>query len=411
MAECGNNDPGEAPACRGGKPKHVVMFNCMSFLPHQGQYLRIYNEAKSLTDAGYHVTVLAWDRDASRPPVEDVDGIRVERIPLKAGFNQGPSNVFKQIVFTFELIRRTIFRKVDVLHCFNLNTMLAGLFVGKLRRRKIILDLCEPSYYTHWPRRYRLITAVIGWMERCLSRMFDCVLVHNFYQIRKFESSGIRRIEHISSAPPREMIVDEMPQRDPGGCVTFGRFGSIYPDVGMEETVAFISFLARRGDPVRLLIAGRVWDEYQERFDRLIEPVREYVDLSGPYDISRISELYSRIDISLQLYRMTNLNMNITPTKFFESLAHGVPVISSNMGDVRELIDRHGCGVVVDETDPAAMARRTEDLMASAELRRGMAARGLDLVSLEYNWDVMEQRLLRRYESVLAGRSRVKESR
>ena len=61
---------------------------------------RVYAEAKSLIQAGYEVTVIAWDREEQNPSRQNWDGIEVVRLrtgllpkrgrfgsPLWVGFN------------------------------------------------------------------------------------------------------------------------------------------------------------------------------------------------------------------------------------------------------------------------------------------------------------------------------------
>jgi glycosyltransferase involved in cell wall biosynthesis len=382
--------------------KRVVMLNSMSFLPHQGRYLRIYNQAKTLVEAGYDVTLIAWDREANCPASENVDGIRVERIPVKARFGQtGPVNALRFIAFYAKLLKRILFRKLDAIHCFNLDTMLVGLPVAKLRRKKVTLDLCEPSYYTYWSRRYMPLIQAIGGLERSLSKRFDYVFVHNLYQIRKFMDWGVRYLEQISSAPQSKMIVAQPAAQRDGKELVLGRIGTIYPESGIEETMAAVRHMIEKGAPIKLLLAGKIMDGYETDFASLVRPIEAHVEVSGPYHAAQLRELYARVDFSIQLYRLTDWYRNITPTKFFESLAHGVPVIASDMGDLRELIEAHDCGIVVDETDPESVFLGLKQVLEEPERVQEMAGKGLRLVREEYNWDVMGKRLLSRYEAML----------
>jgi len=380
--------------------KKVLMLNSMSFLPFQGRYLRVYNEARTLVEAGYDVTLIAWDRDEDCPAFENIDGIKVERIPLKAGFVKGPANALKHIPFNAKLLKKILSRDLDVIHCFNLDTMLVGLSVAKLRRKKVTLDLCEPSYYSNWPKRYLPLIKTIGGMERFLSKRFDCIFVHNLYQMRKFKEYGVRHLEQVSSAPQTKMIVEAPSVYRGSKQIVLGRIGTIYPESGFEETVDAVRYMIENGAPIKLLLAGKIMDVYKETFESLVRPIEAHIEVTGPYHPAQLPDLYARTDLSIQLYRLTDWWMNITPTKFFESLAHGVPVIVSDMGDLRELIEKHQCGIVVDETDPQNILHGMEQAIRDPERIQEMAESGLRLVREEYNWDVMGNRLLNRYNSM-----------
>ena len=47
---------------------------------------RVYKEALTLVNSGYEVTILAWDREGTHPLREIVDGIKVERIRVRAKY-------------------------------------------------------------------------------------------------------------------------------------------------------------------------------------------------------------------------------------------------------------------------------------------------------------------------------------
>ena len=57
----------------------VLMFVSNPFISDP----RVYGEAKSLLDAGYEVTVVAWDREKQNLPRQNWDGIDVVRLRTK----------------------------------------------------------------------------------------------------------------------------------------------------------------------------------------------------------------------------------------------------------------------------------------------------------------------------------------
>jgi len=381
-----------------GEIKKVVMLFSMSFLPHQGRYLRVYNEAKTLVDAGKEVTIIAWDRDCREPREEEINGIKVERIWSKAGFQQGPSNLFNFLRFYIRLFRQLRKKDFDLIHCFNLDTLLPGWIMARLRGKKAILDLCEPNYYTNWPRKYAMLVRWIQVLERFFSRRFDYVLVHNLYQVRKFQGYGIKHLEQIGSYPNRSLIIDGIGKRErPDNRVVIGRIGSIYRNNGIEEMIEAYQRLVKEYPQVRLLLAGKVFKEYEEEFKELISPCAHSIEIIGEFHPRELPQLYGRIDVSLQLSRRTEWFRPITPTKFFESLANGVPVITSDIGDLREIIEEYDCGLIVDETSPESVYQGLKRLVEDPSLRTRMAENGLRAIKERYNWDLMAQRLLKIY--------------
>lgn len=97
------------------------------------------------------------------------------------------------------------------------------------------------------------------------------------------------------------------------------------------------------------------------------------------------------------------------PNVVLESLAHGTPVIATDVGDTALLIDagRGGgtaAGRLVPPEDPAALSRAIEEFLdMPGEERSAMGAGGAEHVLREYSAEKLASRTLAVYEQVLAG--------
>ena len=90
------------------------------------------------------------------------------------------------------------------------------------------------------------------------------------------------------------------------------------------------------------------------------------------------------------------------PTKVLEYMARGVPVVSTPTPPAKELLDRHGCGLLVPFGDGAATADAVERLWSDPELRHGMGTAGHDAALAEHDWNADG----RRFAEVLEGWAR-----
>lgn len=383
--------------------KKVVMLFSMSFQPYQGRYLRVYNQATSLVRAGYDVTLLAWDRECKFPQSEEIDGIHVRRFWIKAGIGQGPKNIVNVLKFNVAVLRHLMRADVDIIHNFNMDAIVFGLLAAKLRGKRAVLDLCEPEYYAFWDDKYRLLLRGINWLESFLAKRFNQVFVHNLFQVRKFSDAGVRHLTQVGSYPNRRMLAEP---RGPSASATvvIGRLGTIYEDNGLEELVAgFQRLVAQRagdGRVYKLLLAGRVYDTYRATFDALIKPLGDQVIVHGAFQVSDTAALYRQIDISTVLARRTRWFRNITPTKLFDSLANGVPVLASDIGDIRDILSEADCGEIVDESNPDSIADGIAKLLSDPARFARLGANALDLARRKYTWEVYERRFLDAYAAL-----------
>ena len=87
-----------------------------------------------------------------------------------------------------------------------------------------------------------------------------------------------------------------------------------------------------------------------------------------------------------------------TPNKLFEAMAAGVPAVVSDLPGMRAIVDDAGCGILVDPTDPRAIAdaiRRIVELPEDEWL--AWRQRCLDAAHDRYNWETQVEALLDEY--------------
>ncbi|WP_077919476.1 glycosyltransferase [Spirosoma sp. 209] len=89
------------------------------------------------------------------------------------------------------------------------------------------------------------------------------------------------------------------------------------------------------------------------------------------------------------------------PTKLFEYMALGLPVITSDFPLYREVVERHDCGLCVSAEEPAAIARALLYLIEHPALAKAMGERGRRAVETHYSWVTESAKLLDFYELVL----------
>lgn len=381
----------------------VVMCFSMSFQPYQGRYLRVYNQATTLVREGYDVTLLAWDRECESPLFEDRDGIKIRRFRIKAGIGRGPyKNAWNVLRFNWHVIRYLLMQDYDIAHCYNLEVIATVLLAARLRRKKCVLDLCEPEYYALWDKKFRPLLRLVNVTELGLARFYDHVLVHNLFQVDKFKRKGIKHISQIGSYPNLCLLSNENETsvEKPKDRIVIGRIGTFYQNNGLEELIeAFQRLRMRqqgRNDPIdyRLFLAGRVWDSYGADFEMLVEPLSDHIEVHGPFNSTELRKMYQNVDISVIFVRKTKWFANITPTKLFDSMANGVPVVGNEIGEVKQIVEEGPCGLIIDETDPESIADAFETLARDLDKRREMGRTARRLATEKYSWQAYQKKFL-----------------
>lgn len=82
------------------------------------------------------------------------------------------------------------------------------------------------------------------------------------------------------------------------------------------------------------------------------------------------------------------------PTKLFEYMAVGLPIVATNTSLYRAVVERRECGLCAPYDDVNAIADTIEKIYKDAELRKFYASNGPAAVAQNYNWNSEKNILL-----------------
>jgi glycosyltransferase involved in cell wall biosynthesis len=83
-------------------------------------------------------------------------------------------------------------------------------------------------------------------------------------------------------------------------------------------------------------------------------------------------------------------------------MACGVPVVASDIGEVKEILAESRCGLVVDERDPASICEAIETIATTPGLRDEMARSAVRAAHDRYTWEVGEPVFMAHYARLAA---------
>jgi glycosyltransferase involved in cell wall biosynthesis len=73
------------------------------------------------------------------------------------------------------------------------------------------------------------------------------------------------------------------------------------------------------------------------------------------------------------------------PSKFFDYLGAGLPVVVNYEGDLAHLVEDEGIGIAAGDNDPDALAQTLLRLRDDLALRTTMSARAMELARTRFN--------------------------
>lgn len=157
--------------------------------------------------------------------------------------------------------------------------------------------------------------------------------------------------------------------------------------------------IVRRTIPTaRLVIAGS--GPERQALEQLARElgVKDAVSFAGRVENEHMPNLYYSANLMVNPSLADNM-----PISVLESLASGVPVVSTDVGGVPHLVEHGKTALLFPPKDPAAMASAILAVLTDAAMANRMKSAGVELVS-QFTWPKVKVRLLAVYEQVLSGR-------
>jgi glycogen synthase len=243
-------------------------------------------------------------------------------------------------------------------------------------------------------------------LERRWARGVDAVLtVNDAYAALLAGQFGIERPPVVRNTPDRYTLPAERPDliRAALGLPSDTRVvlyqGGLLTDRGIEQGMEAI--LGVENAVFVILGVGKPTKEMADlaAADRL----QGRVAFLPPVQPDRLLDWTASADVMLMAIQPTSINHRFTtPQKLWEAIAAGVPVVATDLPGMAEVVRETGCGVLVEATDPADIARGIRAIVdASPEEREAMRERTWRAGQERYNWQHEADTLLALYRDLL----------
>ena len=349
-----------------------------------------YKECRTLSRAGYEVVIIApHDRD------EVVDGIRIRAV-------RKPRNRRERLTYTaWKIIKAALEEDAD-LYQFHDPELLPWAKLLQVLGKKVIFDMHEnyaKSMLTkHWvnPGMRRFLFLLYSFVEYLLLMKMPVIYVEESYP----------KYSHIGpSTTVRNMpMLDEITniRETKYSIPTVGYIGDVSVERGTLTILKSLQVLKEQGVTVHWECIGDLDKNHEMDVLRFIQQHHlEGIRMRGylpPMDGWRI---ISRCHVGLAVLLPLANYVESYPTKMFEYMALGLPVLVSNFRLYREVVERYRCGLTVDPEKPEELANAIRWLLEHAQESEKMGLRGIEATMSVFKWETEAQKLLDLYKSLL----------
>jgi glycosyltransferase involved in cell wall biosynthesis len=379
---------------------------------------RVWSEAKTLRDAGWHVTVISPKGEGARRWHEHVDRIEVFRYPLPttaAGLlhHAAEYGVAIPAMLILALLARMRGR-VDVIHACNPPDFLFPIG-GLLRRLGSAFvfdqhDLAPEVYVAQGGRAGGLVHRFLLWCERRTYGLADVVIATNrTYRRFAIERGAVPpdRVFVVRSSPDPNRIhaVEPDPSVKGGRPFLIAYLGTMGPQDGVDLFVrAAREVLAARPGQVRFVAMGG-GNQLVALRDLAAELDLTEADFAftGRIPDADVRRILSTADVAVSPDPANDFNEYCTMNKTLEYMAVGIPVVAFDLEETR--VSAGDAALYAAPNEPAGLATRIVELLDDPARRKRMGARGRARIAGELGWERSAEQLLAAYRHATTART------
>lgn len=362
-------------------------------------------EAEALASVGVEVDLFCLREKDDEPQEEVINGVNVFRFPLRKKRDSKLTYFFQYgsfLIRCFLALAKRCFKKhYDLVHVHNMPDILVfSALPPKLKGARIILDLHDPmpelmtSIY-NIPENHFLVR-LLRRFEKWSIGFADLVLTPNKAFVDLFVSRSCKsdKIETIMNSPQNEIFdIVKYPPRSTTGSYRMMYHGLIAARHGLDTALHAITQLRSAIPGVEFHIyGGRT--AYMDEMDVLIQKLNlgDCVHYHGNQPQTEIARAISTMDIGLIPNRrspFTEINM---PTRIFEYIAMGKPVVTPNTVGIRDYFDENST-FYFEPDSPESLAAVILRAFQSPVHVAEVVAKGRKIYEV-HRWEIQRRRLL-----------------
>lgn len=338
---------------------------------------RVRKTCLYLVDKGFNVSLVG----RILPTSPDLIPMPYQQKRMKLFFKKGP---LFYAFFNLRLFFFLLFKKSDLLISNDLDTLLPNFLVSKIKGIHLVYDSHE--YFTEVPelkgRFARKIWLLMEhWIFPKLKNVFTVndSIANEYEKIYNIKPLVVRNLPeyvgNISSAKPSDFNIPSDKK------IVILQGSGINMDRGGEEAVLAM----KKVDNAILLIVGSgdmlLALKEMVKTEKLEEKVL-FIPRQSPDNLRKITALAS---VGLSIDKDTNLNYRYSlPNKVFDYIQCGVPVLASNLPEVRKIVEDFSIGRIMENYSVDSLASLINLMILSDD--REMLKTHLEQASKELIW-------------------------
>jgi glycosyltransferase involved in cell wall biosynthesis len=372
----------------------MVVFSHYEFDP------RPRRAAEALANAGMHVDLICLRENSGDSKCAVVKGVNLRRVPIAKRREGVLGYLYQYSAFLFItsaiFAYRSLKKRYDLVYVHNMPDFLAlsGL-IPKAFGSKVVLDLHDPM-----PELMRTIfelppqamsVRVLKLVERWSIGLVDAVVTVNEACARLFASRSCspEKISVVMNSPDESIFQSRTPQtrarqaRNKPFVIMY--HGALVERNGLDLAIEALARVRQSVPNARLHVYGSR-NPYLERVMKSARDlgVAEAIEFFGPKPTRHIAEAIEQCDVGIIPNRRNIFTELNTPTRIFEYLALGKPVIAPRAPGICDYFDDKSL-IFFELGDAEDLARKIEHVFYRLDEAVEITKRGQE-VHQAHSW-------------------------
>lgn len=352
---------------------------------------RIFYKYALTLNKDYDVTVIAL-----HPKREKINGIQI--IPFKEYKNR----TLRILTSWIRMLWIATNRENTIYHFHDPELIPCGI-VWRLMGKKVIMDvhenIADDIFDKEWLKFKKITYFIFDKLERMACKLMPVVVAEKSY-LKRYSALRKDVVTIYNFVEPDFFKKFRIENRDP---LNLFYIGIVLESRCLIEILEAMQILHNKGIRVHFHCVGQVYSRVKVLIEKHAsqEELKEYLHFYGRMNLEDGYLISKNCGIGLCMIKPMSNSIESYPTKIFEYMACGLPIISSNFPLYKSIVEEKQVGITADPLNVESISEAIEQLIEQDAKRNLFSQNGIEVCEKEFNWEGEKNKLSALYQAIV----------